>query len=254
MPRDAEIFSEAPFEVVGPDRPSPWLVICDHARNRVPDSIGGGSLGLSETDMARHIAYDVGAEGVARHLAARLHAPCVLSTFSRLVIDPNRGADDPTLVMRLYDGTVIPGNRTVDAAEVAHRVDTLYAPYHNQVAEVAARHEDTVILSIHSFTPKLAGRPLRPWHVSVLSAQDRRLGDPLLHHLAADSAICVGDNEPYGGYLPGDSVDRHAAAHGRRNTLIEIRNDLIATPAQQAAWADRLAPALTAALSETSHG
>lgn len=251
MPRDADIFSDAPYEVLGPDRPSPWLVVCDHARNRVPEDVGGGTLGLCDADMARHIAYDVGAEGVARHLAARLQAPCVLSNFSRLVIDPNRGADDPTLVMRLYDGTVIPGNRAVDAPEVARRVEALYAPYHNRIAEIAARSADTVILSIHSFTARLAGRPPRPWHVSVLSAEDRRLGDPLLRHLRADATLCVGDNEPYGGYLPGDTVDRHATAHGRRNTLIEIRNDLIVTPDQQAAWADRLAPILTAALSET---
>ena len=251
MPRDAEIFSEDPFEVLGPDRPSPWLVVCDHARNRVPEDVNGGTLGLTDDHMARHIAFDVGAEGVARHLAERLQAPCVLSNFSRLVIDPNRGADDPTLVMRLYDGTVIPGNRPVDMPEVARRLDALYTPYHRQIAEIAARHEETVILSIHSFTRQLAGRPPRPWHVSILSAEDRRLGDALLRHLRADPALCVGDNEPYGGYLPGDTIDRHATTHKRRNTLIEIRNDLIATPDQQAAWAERLAPVLTVALSET---
>ena len=251
MPRDAEIFSDSPVEVLGPDRPSPWLVLCDHARNRVPDDINGGSLGVDEADMARHIAYDIGAEGVARRLATRLNAPCVLSNFSRLVINPNRGADDPTLVMRLYDGTVIPGNRAVDAPEVARRIESLYVPYHTQIADIAARHENTVILSIHSFTAQLAGRPPRPWHVSVLSAEDRRLGDPLLRHLGTDPMLCIGDNVPYGGYLPGDTIDRHATAHNRRNALIEIRNDLIATPDQQAAWADRLAPVLLAALSET---
>ncbi len=113
---------------------------------------------FADADMARHIAYDVGAAGLARALGAALDSPVICSDFSRLVIDPNRGEDDPTLVMKLYDGTIIPANRHVDAAEIERRLDTLYRPYHAAYAELAARQPDTVILAIHSFTPCLKGR------------------------------------------------------------------------------------------------
>ena len=103
--------------------------------------------------MERHIAWDVGAAGVTRALAALLDAPAILSTFSRLVIDPNRGEDDPTLVMRLYDGTIIPANARVDGAETERRLATFHRPYHDALARLAARRADTVICAIHSFTP-----------------------------------------------------------------------------------------------------
>ena len=234
-----------PFHIEGADRPGRWLVTCDHATNRVPPEVGGGDLGIAAADMARHIAYDVGAAGLARALAKRLDSPAILSDFSRLVIDPNRGEDDPTLVMKLYDGTIIPANRHVDAAEVTRRMDTLYHPYHQAYAALAARRPDTVILAVHSFTPCLRGRPPRPWQVGVLySHLDDRLSRPLIARLQAEADLCVGDNAPYSGHLPGDAIDRHALSHGRLNTLIELRNDLIGTEADQQAWADRLAPIL----------
>ncbi len=108
-----------PCEVIGESRKNRWLVTCDHATNRVPDEIGRGSLGLPEAEMQRHIAFDIGAAGVTRALADRLDATAILSAFSRLVIDPNRGEDDPTLIMQLYDGTIIPGNRDLDTTERA---------------------------------------------------------------------------------------------------------------------------------------
>lgn len=239
-----------PYQILRNDSPSRWLVTCDHATNRVPEAVGGGSLGLSEADMARHIAFDPGAAGVTRALAARLDARAILTDFSRLVIDPNRGEDDPTLVMKLYDGTLIPGNRDVDAAEIERRKDLCYRPYHAALTELAARVEDTVMVSIHSFTPQLEGRPRRPWEVGVLHAGDRRLSAPLLDRMQAALDTPVGENEPYGGHLPGDAIDRHAIAMGRHNTLIEFRNDIVATEAQQRAWADWLAPLLEASLAE----
>ncbi|WP_111732948.1 N-formylglutamate amidohydrolase [Roseovarius amoyensis] len=233
-----------PFEIEGAGRPARWLVTCDHASNTVPPFVGGGSLGLAAGDMARHIAYDPGAAGVARALAERLDAPCICANFSRLVIDPNRGEDDPTLVMKLYDGTIIPENRHVDAEEVERRLNRLYRPYHTALAELAARRDDTVIVSMHSFTPQLQGRPPRSWHVGVLYAADERLSRPLITRLRAEPDLCIGENEPYGGHLPGDSIARHAIAHQRPNALLELRNDLIETADQQRAWAERLAPML----------
>jgi predicted N-formylglutamate amidohydrolase len=242
--RDEEM-TQAPYRIHGECRPGRWLVTCDHATNRVPHQVAAGDLGIAAADMARHIAWDVGAEGLARALGAALDSPVICSDFSRLVIDPNRGEDDPTLVMRLYDGTIIPANRHVDAAEVERRMDLLYRPYHAALARLAARRDDTVILAIHSFTPCLKGRPPRPWQVGVLySHLDARLSLPLIARLRAEADLCVGDNQPYAGHLPGDAIDRHALQHDRHNTLIELRNDLIADAAGQARWAARLAPIL----------
>lgn len=243
------------YEIIGEARTGRWLVTCDHATNRVPLDVGAGSLGIAEEDMARHIAWDPGAAGVARALAERLDAPAILSDFSRLVIDANRGEEDPTLVMQLYDGTIIPANRGIPAREVERRLDTLYRPYHAACERLAARRADTAIVAVHSFTPALRGRPPRPWHVAVLYADaDPRLSRPLIARLRADPTLCIGDNEPYHGYLPGDSIDRHALRPGRQNTLIEIRNDLIRTEAEQAHWAERLAPLLVAALADAEGG
>lgn len=237
------------FEILGADRPGRWLVTCDHATNLVPAWVGGGDLGIAAADMARHIAWDVGAWGVAVALGEMLDSPVIGSRFSRLVIDPNRGEDDPTLVMKLYDGTIVPANRHAGAAETEERLARLYRPYHAALARLAARQDDTAIVAVHSFTPCLKGRAPRPWQVGILySHLDARLSRPLIAGLAAQPGLCVGDNEPYSGHLPGDAIDRHALQTGRQNTLVEVRNDLIGDAAGQRLWAARLAPVLQAAL------
>ncbi len=237
-----------PYQIIGADRPARWLVTCDHAANTVPPFVNGGQLGLAKGDMNRHIAFDVGAAGLTRHLAELLDAPAILSNFSRLVIDPNRGEDDPTLLMKLYDGTIIPANRHAGPEELEKRLNACYRPYHTALAELAARRPDTVILSIHSFTKQLQGRAPRPWHVGILYAVDARLSVPLIRRLEQENDLCVGENEPYGGHLPGDAIARHAIAHQRHNTLVELRNDLIETDQHQKEWAQRLAPILQEAL------
>ncbi|MEM0937620.1 MAG: N-formylglutamate amidohydrolase [Pseudomonadota bacterium] len=240
-----------PFRITGEDRPGPWLVTCDHATNTIPAEICGGSLGLGQADMGRHIAYDPGAAGLALSLGAALNAPVITSNFSRLVIDPNRGEDDPTLLMRIYDGTVIPGNRFADADECAHRMTLCYRPYHDALARLAARRDDTVLCAVHSFTRQLRGRPPRPWEVGVLHSHvDPRLAEALIARLAAEGDITVGDNEPYGGHLPGDAIDRHALKKGRANVLIELRQDLIEGQEEQERWGARLAPLLQGALAD----
>lgn len=236
-------------EVIGADRDGRWVVTCDHASNRVPDDVAGGDLGLPAADMARHIAYDVGAAGVARALAEALSAPVVLSQFSRLVIDPNRGEDDPTLLMQIYDGSVIPANRGVSDAEVERRLDRFYRPYHKALAAVLADRDAPIVVSIHSFTRQLRGRDPRPWHVCVLYAGDTRLAYPLLARLRDEDDLCVGDNEPYSGHLPGDALDKHCVKPGRLHVLIEVRNDPIERAEDQRAWGVRLAGLLEAALS-----
>lgn len=237
-----------PFELVGADRPSRVVFLCDHATNRVPSGLPE-KLGLPQNDMLRHIAFDIGAAGVTRAMAELMESPAILSNFSRLVIDPNRGEDDPTLVMRLYDGSIIPANRHVDSAEIARRTETLHRPYHQAAAALVDARPDPVILSIHSFTPQLKGRPLRPWEIGVLYAQDARLANPLIEHCRAEG-LCTGDNEPYSGHLPGDTMDQHALRHGHAHVLIEIRNDLIETEPQQQAWAQRLVALTRAAIKD----
>lgn len=194
--------------------------------------------------MARHIAYDPGAAGVAWQLAQELNSAYIGSNFSRLVIDPNRGEDDPTLIMKLYDGTIIPTNRHLTIEDKQERLDRCYRPYDAALDRLAARHSDTIIVSVHSFTPQFRGRAPRPWHIGVLFAEDERLSRPFIDRLREDTELVVGENEPYTGALDGDALDRHAVSKGRPHVLIEIRNDLIKTDAQQVSWAKRLAPVL----------
>ena len=244
--------TDTPFHILGAERSSRWLFTCDHATNRIPEGIGGGTLGMAPEDMDRHIAYDIGIAGVTRRMAERMGAPAIFSDFSRLVIDPNRGEDDPTLVMKLYDSTIIPANRHVDATEVERRLDAFHRPYHKALEELAARRDDTVICAMHSYTPRLVGRGERPWHVGILySHLDPRLALALIRRLTAEEGIVVGENEPYGGHLDGDSIDRHALKPGRPNVLIEIRQDLIRAEDGQIAWADRLVPILEEVLTAT---
>jgi predicted N-formylglutamate amidohydrolase len=233
------------------------LLLCDHATNRVPPVVAGGDLGLPPEEMQRHIAYDIGARGVTLELARLMRAPALATCFSRLVIDPNRGEDDPTLVMRLYDGTIIPANRHVTPEEVERRLDAWHRPYHRAIDaaidRIAGTGRPPALVSIHSYTPQLKGRPPRPWQVGILWHHDGRLALPLLARLRTDG-FCVGDNEPYSGELEGDTMSRHGTGRGLAHVLIELRQDLIATPGDQALWAARLAPILSQAIEEMSDG
>jgi predicted N-formylglutamate amidohydrolase len=236
------------YECINERGGAPILLLCDHATNIVPMAVEGGSLGLPDAEMGRHIAYDIGARGVTLALAELLDAPAVLTRFSRLVIDPNRGEDDPTLVMRLYDGTIVPGNRAITPEEVRRRLVAYHRPYHSAVdaqidAMIAAGREPRLI-AIHSYTPQLKGRPLRPWQVGVLWHHDGRLALPLLDRLRAEPDLCVGDNQPYSGQLEGDTLSRHGTGRGLPHVLIELRHDGIDTEAGQRLWARRLAPML----------
>ena len=237
--------SRSPDAFTRTDGRGPLVLLCDHAVNFIPPEYG--RLGLPASELERHIAYDIGAAALTRGLAARLGARAVLSGFSRLLIDPNRGLDDPTLVMRLSDGAVVPGNARIDAAERARRIERFYRPYDRAVAETIASVEAEgfapVLVSIHSFTPFWKGRP-RPWHVGVLYGRDARLAAPLLARLREDPALVVGDNEPYDGDLEGDTLDRHGTRHGRLHVLLEVRQDLVADEDGVAAWTDRLVPIL----------
>ena len=223
------------------------LLLADHASNRLPEGYPP-ALGMDEAEFERHIAYDIGVEGVTRRLAASLGAPAVLSRFSRLLIDPNRGEDDPTLVMRLSDRTIIPANHALDAAERERRLEGYWRPYDRAVNRAIeemtlANGAPPVVVSIHSFTPYWREVP-RPWQVGVLWDADDRAARPMIEMLGEDGALTVGDNEPYDGALGGDMMNRQCHMRGIAHALIEVRQDLIRTEEGQAEWAERLAPVL----------
>lgn len=242
--------AEAVERVAGSLEPG-LLLLCDHASNALPD--GYGTLGLPREELQRHIAYDIGAEGVTRRLAAALGVPALMTRFSRLLIDCNRGEDDPTLIMRLSDGAVVPGNRTLTAEERERRIARYYRPYHVAIAEVIdlalAGEVAPVLLSVHSFTHAWRGAA-RPWHAAVLWDKDPRLARALLAALGTEPGLAVGDNEPYTGRLRGDCLWRHGTSRGLAHAIVEIRQDLIASEAGQAEWADRLARVMLSALAQ----
>ncbi len=244
----------SPFEAFNAGADPHLIFVCDHASNAIPQEYD--ALGLAPDLFARHIAYDIGAAAVTRALALEFMAPAVLATASRLLIDLNRGPDDPTLVMKLSDGAIIPGNAKADGNEIRNRIARFYRPYHDaieaEIARARAGNIAPVVVSIHSFTPEWRGKA-RPWHVGVLwSSKDGRLAVPLLESLRGDRTLVVGDNEPYSGELEGDCMDQHALRRGLAHVLIEIRQDLIADDARAADWAGRLAPHLRAALARLS--
>ena len=237
--------SENAFEAIPGTKSSPILLLCDHASNALPPE--AGSLGLDEGLFQTHIAYDIGAAAVTRALASAWGAPALLGRWSRLLIDLNRGADDPTLVMKLSDGSIIPGNRDADAAEVARRIAAYHAPYHAAIAaELDHIGSQAVILSMHSFTPSWKKTP-RIWEVGVLYDRDARLAVPLMARLE-QAGFNVGDNEPYTGALDGDTLNIHGTLRGLPHVLIEMRQDLIATGAAAQDFASRLKPIIDAAL------
>jgi predicted N-formylglutamate amidohydrolase len=235
-----------PYRALARDGAAPVLITCDHASNRVPRALG--SLGLGPEELARHIGWDIGAADVSRHLAKLLDAPAILANYSRLVIDCNRDPDDASSIPEASDGVAIPGNRRLSDAARAARRGALFAPYHAAIADWLemrlARGVVPAVLSIHSFTPVMAGKA-RPWHVGILWDADPRIPVPLLASLRADPALVVGDNEPYSARVPaGYTVRHHAVSRGLPHVAVELRQDLIATEDGARAWADRLAGAL----------
>jgi predicted N-formylglutamate amidohydrolase len=241
-----------PYRSIDGDVSTGLLILCDHAENTIPQ--GYGTLGLRPEDLHRHIAYDLGAVEVAEHLAKALGAPAVLSCFSRLLIDPNRGLDDPTLIMQISDGLIVPGNVGLTAEEIEARIAHYYRPYHAAIERAVdaaiAAGKPPVIISVHSFTQAWKGVP-RPWAVGVLWDKDPRLALALLEGLRAIPEIEVGDNVPYSGQLKGDTLYCHGTMRGLAHALVELRQDLILGPEGQQQWAMRLAHALGEVLSET---
>ena len=239
----------SPVVVENPDGAGPFVIVCDHGSNRIPEDCQ--SFGFAAEALQTHIAWDPGALGVARRLSKRLDAPLFWPDVSRLVIDCNRAPDASSLIVMESEGRQVEANRGVSAAERARRLDRIHRPYHQAIdaclkRRLAARLT-TALIAIHSFTPVYFGKA-RPWQVGIVFDDDRRLADLLIHALEADKALTVGINQPYS---PADQVyytiERHAGPRGLRAAMIEIRNDEIGDEAGQRSWADRLARILVAA-------
>lgn len=239
-----------PFALEHAQGRSPYLLTCDHASRRLPSRLG--RLGLDGEALETHIAWDIGAAGVARRLADALDAFLIMTNYSRLAIDCNRPPGSADSIAARSERTEIPGNRDVPGDEMEARANALFHPYHNRIgAELDARRErgvPAVLLAVHSFTPAYRGVE-RPWHAGLLYGRDSRLGRVLLELLRAEPGLNIGDNEPY---AVSDLTDYAIPVHGERRGILhaglEIRQDLIAGTDGQAAWAARLAPLLEKAL------
>ena len=241
------IFEEAPsFELIEGALDRGLVLICDHASNHLPREYG--SLGLPRAEFERHIAYDIGAAEVTRRMSALLGVPAILSNFSRLLIDPNRGPDDPTLIMQLSDGAIIEGNAHLTNEERERRIKGYYQPYHEAIEQLLEAcilsQRPPAIVSLHSFTQEWHGS-LRPWEAALLWDKDARLVKPLLDCLRKETDFSIGDNEPYSGALQGDTMYRHGTRRGLAHALVEIRQDQIRDTEGQQEWAGRLADILT---------
>ncbi|WP_156678378.1 N-formylglutamate amidohydrolase [Sphingomonas profundi] len=225
------------------DARSGLLLIGDHASDHVPPDI---DLGVPAAVMRAHVAVDIGVAPLARALCATLGCPGVLGGVSRLVIDLNREEDAPGLIPAASDGHVVAGNAGLDAIARAARIDRFWRPYHAHLAETIARTRPALLISLHSFTPRLATAPEpRPWEIGILYNRDERaarIAIPLLEQ----AGIVTGDNLPYSGKVLNATMNAHGEAGGIPYLGIEVRQDLIGDAAGVALWAERIAPVIAA--------
>jgi len=237
--------AEEPFEAVrvsNRDGASPYLLVCDHASNFIPARFG--TLGLENSELSRHIAWDPGALPVIRRMADALDATLVESCVSRLVIDCNRPLDAPDLISPVSETTVVPGNENLTEAQRQERIALSWQPFHDTIEEVVAERlmkgMETRLVSVHSFTPVYKGVS-RPWHIGIIHDEDASLAAPMIERLRDVEGITVGINEPYS---PADRVyftlEQHGRSRGLACAMIEIRNDEIMEESGQRKWADLL--------------
>ncbi len=226
---------------------SSHVLVCDHAGREIPARLG--RLGVAEPDLERHIAWDIGAGGLASKLSVALDACLVRQVYSRLVIDCNRWPGQGDLVPPISDGTPVPANASLTARDVQDRIDAIHSPYHARIAAVlddrASEPRPATVVSVHSFTPAMNGAD-RPWHVGVLHGGDSPLSRRMLTMLMAEDGLVVGDNQPYALCETDYTVPRHAQGRGLDYLELEVRQDLIADEAGQARMAALLTKMLQA--------
>jgi predicted N-formylglutamate amidohydrolase len=244
-------------ELLDADEPSPviefgrqgrsnFVIVCDHAGARIPRRLN--DLGLPASELQRHIAWDIGALGVARQVAAALDAPLVAQNYSRLVIDCNRDPKVASSIPRLSESIEIPGNSGLSAAQAAARRAEIFDPYHDEVSalldERSAANRTTILVAQHTMTDIYHGAR-RKMHAAVLYNRDRRFAGMVLDMLRRDAGLSIADNEPY---FVSDETDytipHHGEARGIPHVEIEIRQDLVTDEAGQTEWAQRITQAL----------
>ena len=239
-----------PFQAMSGDYNRGLVIICDHASNTIPPDLE--NLGLSSTDLSRHIAWDIGAARIAALLATRFMAPAIFCGVSRLVIDNNRDPGDPAAIPLVVDKTPIPGNAHLTVWQRAERMSRWFVPYHNAIeamlSAALATVRDPVLVSVHSMTAELNGQ-VRTWPVALSSHEDKRLSKPMLAALRKRVGFLVGDNEPYALDPAEDySVPAHAMRRGLRHLQVEFRQDLVASDQGAAKWATVFGDALAEVL------
>lgn len=239
-----------PYRIENADSRAPLLFTCDHASWAVPESLD--SLGLKATDLQRHIGWDRGAAEATVRLAKRFDAPAILTRYSRLVIDCNRVPHTADSIPETSDGTTIPGNQGLSQAEAERREDALFRPYHAAINELLQKIHGAgatpIYIAMHTFTPRMNGFR-RPWHFGVLWDRDSALAQQLLAALRRNPGIVVGDNEPYSARGKFDfSRMHHASTAGLPYALVEIREDLLASPRRITYFSNMLGDALERAL------
>ena len=242
----------APFTVLNPMGRAKVLLVCDHASRAVPQALAG--LGLADSELAKHVGWDIGAAALTHELSRRWDAPSVLSGYSRLVVDCNRVLGEATSMPAVSDGILVPANQTLSPEQAAARADECYWPYHGAVAAAldrfAAAGVAPAVISMHSFTPQMSGFD-RPWEIGVLWDQDPRLPVPLIANLARLHGLTVGDNEPYSARDPhGFTLRHHVIPRGLPNVLLEMRQDEVGTEAGVQRYADYLETAFAPILAD----
>lgn len=243
-----------PVTVYNPNGRAPVLLVCDHASRKFPAAMQ--QLGLADWVLDKHVACDIGAEMVTRHLADRLDAPAVLAGYSRLIIDLNRQLTHESAFIKVSDGIAVPGNLDIGEEERNQRIQSFFDPYHDEIARqlqlFSERQVAPAFISIHTCTP-VFNNVVRHCHVGVMWDQDERIPLPLMGALRKDPDLCIGDNEPYSGRHPYDfTIDFHAESPGLAHVGIEIRQDLVSDRAGAKKWAGILGDAFELVLQDSS--
>lgn len=243
----------APFRIENQKGKAQCLVICDHASNRIPAALG--TLGLSKKDREKHIAWDPGTEIIGRYLSEQLDAPAFFSTFSRIVVDVNRGANSAECMREVYDHVTVPGNASLSRTQKKQRIDEIFNPYHKnlagQVQRFLKKKRVPMIISVHSFTPEMDGYR-RPWHIGILWNKEDDIALKLVDNLRRQNpTMIVGENEPYSlkaENLTKNTIGTHAESKGLPYVIVEFRQDLVKTKRDALKWGkiflDALAPIL----------
>jgi len=244
-----------PFRVENPRGKGQGLIVCDHASNRVPQSLK--DMGLKKADLKKHIAWDIGCEEITRHMAKALDMPAVLACYSRLVTDLNRAPHYHECIIEVSDHIRIPVNNGLSKEDKARRYREIYWPYQREVGRrvdgLLRKKHIPVVISVHSMTPVLDGKK-RPWHISVLWHKEEKLAKKIVRQIRKNHPdLLVGENEPYTLFnerFAGSTICHHAEERGLPYVFVEFRQDLVDTREKARLWADIFLQALVPVLAD----